>query len=48
VKILFEPDSIKNFRDRLVPGLSVETSVALDKPLVQTGQTPADSDKLSR
>jgi len=35
VKILFEPDSIKDFRDRLVPGLSVETAVDLDAPLVQ-------------
>jgi membrane fusion protein (multidrug efflux system) len=30
VKILFEPDSIKDFRGRLVPGLSVETAVDLD------------------
>ena len=30
VKILFEPDSIRKFRGRLVPGLSVETSVTLD------------------
>ena len=35
VKILFEPDSIKDFRDRLVPGLSVETAVDLDAPLMQ-------------
>jgi membrane fusion protein (multidrug efflux system) len=30
VKILFEPDSIRDFRSRLFPGLSVETSVTLD------------------
>jgi membrane fusion protein (multidrug efflux system) len=48
VKILFEPDSIKDFRDRLVPGLSVETSVALKKPLVQTEQANADAAKLSQ
>jgi membrane fusion protein (multidrug efflux system) len=34
VKILFEPDSIKDFRKRLVPGLSVETAVDLDAPLL--------------
>jgi membrane fusion protein (multidrug efflux system) len=45
VKILFEPESIKDFRDRLVPGLSVETAVDLDTPLVQEDDaTP----KLSR
>jgi membrane fusion protein (multidrug efflux system) len=48
VKILFEPDSIRDFRDRLVPGLSVETSVALKKPLVQSGQANADAAKLSQ
>jgi membrane fusion protein (multidrug efflux system) len=30
VKILFEPDSIRDFRNRLFPGLSVETAVTLD------------------
>jgi membrane fusion protein (multidrug efflux system) len=30
VKILFEPDSIKDFHGRLLPGLSVETYVTLD------------------
>ena len=30
VKILFEPDSIRDFRSRLFPGLSVETAVTLD------------------
>ena len=34
VKIVFEPDGIRDFRNRLVPGLSVETSVDLDAPLV--------------
>jgi membrane fusion protein, multidrug efflux system len=34
VKILFEPDSIRDFRSRLLPGLSVETAVDLD-PSVQ-------------
>ncbi len=34
VKIVFEQDDIKDFRNRLVPGLSVETSVDLDQPLV--------------
>jgi membrane fusion protein (multidrug efflux system) len=45
VKIFFEPDSIKDFRDRLVPGLSVETAVDLDAPLVQESEP---SSKLSR
>jgi membrane fusion protein, multidrug efflux system len=31
VKILFEPDSIKDFRERLAPGLSVETAVELNE-----------------
>jgi membrane fusion protein, multidrug efflux system len=45
VKILFEPDSIRDFHNRLVPGLSVETSVDLHAPLVQVDNgTP----KLSR
>ena len=48
VKILFEPDSIKDFRDRLVPGLSVETSVGLKEPLVKTERAGADSTKLSQ
>jgi membrane fusion protein (multidrug efflux system) len=37
VKILFEPDSIKDFRSRLVPGLSVETEVSLDQSVRPTG-----------
>jgi membrane fusion protein (multidrug efflux system) len=45
VKILFEPDDIKDFRGRLVPGLSVETSVDLDAPLVHQDEEPQ---KLSR
>ena len=44
VKILFDPDSIGNFRNRLVPGLSVETSVDLNAPLVQE---PREATKLS-
>jgi membrane fusion protein (multidrug efflux system) len=36
VKIYFEPDSIKDFRGRLFPGLSVETSVTLDTSVRQT------------
>jgi membrane fusion protein (multidrug efflux system) len=35
VKIVFDPDEIRNFRQRLVPGLSVETSVDLNAPLVR-------------
>jgi membrane fusion protein (multidrug efflux system) len=38
VKILFEPDSIENFRKRLVPGLSVEAAVDLDEPLRQVNE----------
>ena len=45
VKILFEPDDIRDFRRRLVPGLSVETSVDLDAPLVHQDEEPP---KLSR
>jgi membrane fusion protein (multidrug efflux system) len=30
VKILFDPDSIKDFQGRLLPGLSVETTIDLD------------------
>jgi membrane fusion protein (multidrug efflux system) len=30
IKIFFEPDSIRDFRSRLAPGLSVETAVDLD------------------
>jgi membrane fusion protein (multidrug efflux system) len=45
VKILFEPDDIRDDRARLVPGLSVETSVDLDAPLVHQDEEPA---KLSR
>jgi membrane fusion protein (multidrug efflux system) len=37
VKILFEPDSIKDFRARLLPGLSVETYVTLDKSVRPVG-----------
>jgi membrane fusion protein, multidrug efflux system len=35
VKIVFDPDSIRDFHNRLVPGLSVETAVDLNAPLVQ-------------
>ncbi len=37
VKILFEPDSIKDFRGRLAPGLSVETAVELDQSVHPVG-----------
>ncbi len=37
VKILFEPDSIKDFRGRLLPGLSVETYVTLDQSVQPVG-----------
>ena len=30
IKIIFDPDSIRDFRSRLLPGLSVETSTVLD------------------
>jgi membrane fusion protein (multidrug efflux system) len=46
VKIVFEPDDINGFRDRLLPGLSVETSVDLNAPLVQ--QNDDQVRKLSR
>jgi membrane fusion protein (multidrug efflux system) len=36
VKILFEPDSIRDFRSRLFPGLSVETAVTLDTSVRQS------------
>ena len=37
VKILFEPDSIKDFRGRLLPGLSAETYVKLDQSVQPVG-----------
>jgi membrane fusion protein (multidrug efflux system) len=37
VKILFEPDSIRDFRGRLSPGLSVETEVTLDTSVRPAG-----------
>ena len=37
VKILFEPDSIRDFRGRLSPGLSVETAVDLDPSVRPVG-----------
>jgi membrane fusion protein (multidrug efflux system) len=37
VKILFEPDSIRDFRSRLAPGLSVETAVDLDQSVQPVG-----------
>jgi membrane fusion protein (multidrug efflux system) len=37
VKILFESESIKNFRGRLFPGLSVETYVTLDQSVRPVG-----------
>ncbi|MEI9895918.1 MAG: hypothetical protein WDN28_19105 [Chthoniobacter sp.] len=30
VKIVFDPDSIRDFRDRIVPGLSVEPKIDLE------------------
>jgi membrane fusion protein (multidrug efflux system) len=41
VKILFEPESIRDFRSRLFPGLSVETAVELD-PSVRARRDQAD------
>src|ERR1700722_6526747 len=36
VKILFDPDSIKDVRDKIVPGLSTEPSIAINqKPIPQ-------------
>jgi membrane fusion protein (multidrug efflux system) len=46
VKIFFEPDDIRDFHSRLMPGLSVETSVDLDAPLVH--QDENQPPKLSR
>jgi membrane fusion protein (multidrug efflux system) len=37
VKILFEPDAIRDFRSRLFPGLSVETAVDLDPSVRPVG-----------
>jgi membrane fusion protein (multidrug efflux system) len=37
VKILFEPDSIRDYRARLAPGLSVETAVDLDQSVQPVG-----------
>jgi membrane fusion protein (multidrug efflux system) len=37
VKILFQPDSIRGFRGRLAPGLSVETAVDLDPSVKPAG-----------
>ena len=37
VKILFEPDSIRGYKGRLAPGLSVETAVDLDQSVQPTG-----------
>jgi membrane fusion protein (multidrug efflux system) len=34
VKILFDPESIKAVRDKIVPGLSAEPSVAVTQPLI--------------
>jgi membrane fusion protein (multidrug efflux system) len=45
VKILFDPNGIGDFRNRLVPGLSVEISVDLNAPLVQE---PREVSKLSQ
>ena len=37
VKVLFEPDSIQDFRSRLFPGLSVEAYVTLDQNVQPVG-----------
>jgi membrane fusion protein (multidrug efflux system) len=34
VKILFDPESIKAVRDKIVPGLSTEPSIAVTAPLI--------------
>jgi membrane fusion protein (multidrug efflux system) len=34
VKILFDPESIKAVRDKIVPGLSTESSIAVTAPLI--------------
>jgi membrane fusion protein, multidrug efflux system len=34
VKILFDPESIKAVRDKIVPGLSTEPSIAVTRPLI--------------
>jgi membrane fusion protein, multidrug efflux system len=34
VKILFDPESIKAVRDKIVPGLSTEPSIAVNQPLI--------------
>jgi membrane fusion protein, multidrug efflux system len=34
VKILFDPESIKAVRDKIVPGLSTEPSIAVTQPLI--------------
>ena len=34
VKILFDPESIKTVRDKIVPGLSTEPSIAVTQPLI--------------
>jgi membrane fusion protein (multidrug efflux system) len=36
IKIYFDPDSIKDYRSRLVPGLSVEAYVTLDTSVQST------------
>ena len=43
IKILFDPESIRDFRSRLLPGLSVETSAVLDEDV---RPTPDQADKM--
>jgi membrane fusion protein (multidrug efflux system) len=43
VKIVFDPESIRDFRSRLLPGLSVETSTVLDE---NVRPTPDQADKM--
>jgi hypothetical protein len=44
VKILFDPESIKDVRDKIVPGLSTEPSIAItQKPIPQPyGNLPTE------
>jgi len=56
VKILFDPESIKNVRDKIVPGLSTEPSIAINqKPIPQPYEilpagkaSPANHDPLTQ
>jgi membrane fusion protein (multidrug efflux system) len=41
VKILFDPESIKAVRDKIVPGLSTEPSIAVNQPLIDKPYPPS-------